>query len=366
MEDITLSPVVVVRGKEGSEDMSSPAQNNKEIHQLYDWLADTSTTSHITHRRDAFATYQLVPKIPVSLAGKNISYAIGKGTIFLQSECDGVIHTLQLNDVLHIPNTDHSLLSLGCWEQETGRQFHVQYGKMTLLTNEGVGVARGIRLSNRLYQMSFILSRVPENAEFAFHAKIYQPTWEAWHRKYGHVSYSGLQHLLDNNMVDNFNVDTSSDKPDCMACTEAKLTVTPYASLNKRFTKPGELIHVDLWGKYDKTSIHGNTYYLLLVDDASRFVTVEFLKSKRQAGQYIKDHATHLIAHGMSPCAIRIDRGTEFINEDLQMWCHSKGIRYQMTAPYLPSQNGVAERMNRTLEELSRAMLIDLKLPEFL
>ena len=103
-----------------NENMSSPSENNKVIHELYDWLADTGTTSHITHRRDAFATYQLVPKIPVSLAGKNVSYAIGKGTIFLQSECNGVIHTLQLNDVLHIPNTDHSLLSLGRWEQETG------------------------------------------------------------------------------------------------------------------------------------------------------------------------------------------------------------------------------------------------------
>ena len=192
-----------------NENMSSPAQNNKEIHQLYDWLADTGTTSHITHRRNAFATYQLVPKIPVSLVGKNTSYAIGKGTIFLQSECDGVIHTLQLNDVLHIPNTDHSLLSLGCWEQETGRQFHAQCGKMTLLTKEGVGVARGIHLSNRLYQMSFVLSRVPENAEFAFHAWTNQQSWETWHRRYAHVNYLGLQHLLDNNMVDDVGTEGS-------------------------------------------------------------------------------------------------------------------------------------------------------------
>ena len=119
--------------------MSSPVQNNKEIHQLYDWLADTSTMLHIMHRCNAFATYQLIPKIPVSLAGKNISYAIGKGTIFLQSECNGVIHMLQLNDVLHIPNTDHSLLLLGHWEQETGRQFHAQCGKMTLLTKKALG-----------------------------------------------------------------------------------------------------------------------------------------------------------------------------------------------------------------------------------
>ena len=38
----------------------------------------------------------------------------------------------------------------------------------------------------------------------------------------------------------------------------------------------------------------------------------------------------------------------------------------QTTAPYSPSQNGVAECMNRTLVELAQAMLIAVQLPEFL
>ena len=37
-----------------------------------------------------------------------------------------------------------------------------------------------------------------------------------------------------------------------------------------------------------------------------------------------------------------------------------------MTALYSPSQNGVAERMNRTLVELAHAMINAAKLPEFL
>ena len=86
-------------------------------------------------------------------------------------------------------------------------------------------------------------------------------------------------------MVDGLNVDMSTDKPDCVACTEAKLARAPYGPTVEQFTKLGELVHVDLWGKYDKASIQGNSYYLLLVDNASCFVTVEFLKSKRQAGQ---------------------------------------------------------------------------------
>ena len=91
-----------------------------------------------------------------------------------------------------------------------------------------------------------------------------------------------------------------------------------------------------------------------------------FLKGKDQAAQYVKNYLTHLKTHRKNPCAIRIDRGKEFVNKHPQTWCNEQGIDVQMTAPYSPSQNGVAERMNHTLVELACAMLTASKLPEFL
>ena len=131
--------------------------------------------------------------------------------------------------------------------------------------------------------MSFVLAHAPHDTDFAFHIVTRLPSWADWHRCFGHVSYSGLQHLHDKLLVDGFVVDLSTEKPDCVACTEAKMTVTPYGPSAKRYTKVRELMHVDLWGKYDKALIHGNYYYLLLVDDASQYTTVVFLKGKNQA-----------------------------------------------------------------------------------
>ena len=65
-------------------------------------------------------------------------------------------------------------------------------------------------------------------------------------------------------------------------------------------------------------------------------------------------------------CAIKIDRGTEFLNQPMKTWCDERGIELHLTAPYSPSQNGVVERMNHTLVELACAMLTALHLPEFL
>ena len=48
------------------------------------------------------------------------------------------------------------------------------------------------------------------------------------------------------------------------------------------------------------------------------------------------------------------------------MWFSENGLEFQKTAPYSPSQNGVAERMNRTLVELGHTMIKGHILPEFL
>jgi transposase InsO family protein len=170
--------------------------------------------------------------------------------------------------------------------------------------------------------------------------------------------------MLDNNLVEGFNVNTRSEKPDCVACTEAKQSVEPFDQHSDRKTEPGDLTHIDLWGKYDVTSINGNRYYILMVDDSGRYITTEFLKEKSEAAQKVKDYLAKLISHDKKPKAIRIDRGKEFVNKSLTAWCCERGIEIQMTAPYSPSQNGVAERMNRTLVELARAMIRGL--PEFL
>ena len=187
-------------------------------------------------------------------------------------------------------------------------------------------------------------------------------SWEIWHKRLGHVGYSTLQQMLDKHLVEGFNVNTRTPKPDCVACTEAKQSVEPFDQHFEKETEPGDLTHLDLWGKYDTVSINGNQYFLLMVDDSSRFITTEFLKDKSKAAEKVIAYLAKLISHNRKPKAIRLDRGKEFFN--VSPWCQEKGIEIQLTAPYSPSQNSVAERMNRTLVEIARAMMRGL--PEFL
>lgn len=61
---------------------------------------------------------------------------------------------------------------------------------------------------------------------------------------------------------------------------------------------------------------------------------------------------------------LRTDNGLEFCNKMFDEFCADKGIQRHRTCAYTPQQNGVAERMNRTIMEKVRSMLSDSGLPK--
>ena len=56
---------------------------------------------------------------------------------------------------------------------------------------------------------------------------------------------------------------------------------------------------------------------------------------------------------------IRSDNGGEYFKIELIEFMNSNGILHQTTCPYSPQQNGVAERKNRHILEVTRSLLID-------
>ena len=59
----------------------------------------------------------------------------------------------------------------------------------------------------------------------------------------------------------------------------------------------------------------------------------------------------------------RTDNGGEYMSTEFENYLKSEGIKHEYTIPKTPEQNGVSERMNRTLVEAVRSMLADSKLP---
>lgn len=69
---------------------------------------------------------------------------------------------------------------------------------------------------------------------------------------------------------------------------------------------------------------------------------------------------------GASIQTFMMDRGGEFVSQEFNYFCEISGIKRHLTSPYTPQQNGVVERRNRTLMEMSRSILKHMHIPNFL
>ncbi len=61
---------------------------------------------------------------------------------------------------------------------------------------------------------------------------------------------------------------------------------------------------------------------------------------------------------------LRTDNGGEYTSIQFKSHLKAEGIRHELTIPKTPEQNGIAERLNKSLVEMARSMLLDAKLPK--
>ena len=97
---------------------------------------------------------------------------------------------------------------------------------------------------------------------------------------------------------------------------------------------------------------------MTFIDDYSRCVAVFFLKQKSEVFAKFKEFESIVTNQcGHSIATLRTDNGGEYLSKEFQQYLKTKGIRHELTIAHTPEQNGVAERMNRTLIESARAMI---------
>ncbi len=324
------------------------------------WLADTATTSHIASEKKDFTVYRKIDRTITGVGDARVK-AVGCGSVILTSHVDGETHTIALNDVLHVPSATDNLLSVGRFVERGNTFVATKFGAFLFDSNESL-IATA-KLDDSLFHLDVKVTHELSNV-----SKPVKYSWMEWHKRFGHIAVSGLQHLRRRNLVDGFDVDESSELQDCEACVRAKQTENPFSkSATRSTTSAGELTHTDVWGPARFNATNGARYYMTFIDDYSRHCTIKLLNKKSEAAEMVKGYLAFIERHlGLLPKAIRADNGKEYINNDLKSWLNQRGILLDSTAPYSPQQNGIAERYNRTLADLIRAMLCEKKIPKVL
>lgn len=136
----------------------------------------------------------------------------------------------------------------------------------------------------------------------------------------------------------------------------------------KKFTNahPRKLyrIHSDLCGPMQTRAHQGERYFLMFIDGNTHRVKVKLLRSRDEAGKALKAFIECAeVETGERVNYFRSDGRGEFGSKELAAYFQSKGIHHEKTNFYTPQENEVAERMNRTIVEMARTLLMYANLP---
>ena len=136
---------------------------------------------------------------------------------------------------------------------------------------------------------------------------------------------------------------------------------------DNRSAVPFLTIHSDVWGPSGVVSLNGYRYFVTFINCCTRTTWLYVLKNKSDVlGCFIDFHK--LVVNQYNACVkiFRTDNGTEYVNKVFTEYLSNCGIIHQTTCPGASEQNGLAERNNRHLLEVTRCLMMAMNVPKFL
>lgn len=317
------------------------------------WLLDSGSTSHMSSDVDIFDWLKSDNR-EIALADKGGKKIASNGIGEIVMKQTNVQNKVRLSNVLHVPELNSNLLSVAKF---TDRGYKVEFDKKgaVVYKDKNLIEMRAEREGNGYYVKTDIISGekvkvVKEN--------------DVWHRRLGHVSKDLIAQMRAQDLVSGLKI-VSEKYGQCEACVQGKACQKTHHRLEKRRAeKIMDLWHTDLIGPVRPATKGGKNYIMTVIDDYSRFVFVSLLYEKGEAANELiklikqKENGT-----GMKLKAIRSDNGGEFNSKNLREWLENKGIKHEFSPAYTPQCNGLIERMNRSIIEITRSIISDCEIP---
>ena len=315
--------------------------------QNHQWIIDSGASSHMVNTMEPGIVEKTLDGI-CTADGRQIKVA-GKGDIAVNLNVNGKLQKCTLKNVLYVPELSCNLLSVVAIMEGGKKVVFDNFG--CKIISDGELVATGsISQSNGM----MLLDTFNEFASVA--ASGVSPM--TWHRRFGHLSSDYLAKMKGK-------IGDQGKHGECVTCATGKMEKLPFPRSESRESQCLGLVHSDIAGPMEKESIGGKRYFITFIDDFSRKVTVYMMRNKSEAFNKFKIfQARAERLHGNKIKTLRTDNGGEYCSREFAAYLEQQGIHHQTTVPYNSQQNGVSERMNKTILCKVRCMLGESSLPK--
>ena len=321
------------------------------------WIIDSGASDHMTCLSNLFHTYDPCSgHEKIRIADGSFAPIAGKGSIFLSP-------TLCLKSVLHVPKLACNLLSVSKLSQDSNCCVSFFDSHCVFQEHPSGKTIGSAKMKDGLY---YFVDEDFENKQAHGYSSVSSTSVLdqiiIWHNRLGHPSFAYLKKMLPQ-LFNNI----ESSQIVCEHCILAKSHKSSYPSKHYVPSKPFSLIHSDVWGPSKIKTSSGKKWFVTFIDDHTRLCWVYLMSEKSEVCMLFQNF--YKMVETQFQTKIRIlhtDNGTEYINEVLGQFLKEKGILHQTTCVNTPQQNGIAERKNKHLLEVTRALMFSMNIPKYL
>jgi transposase InsO family protein len=315
------------------------------------WLLDSACCNHMTPHASHFSQKTPLAPSPIIYTADSSHMSVSHiGTI---SSPD-----LTIPDTYLVPKLSLNLLSVGqlC---ELGLDLHFSNHGVDVqdpLTGKLLGTGRKTR---RLFELCNL--QIPSHMVSSSVAATTTLSPDLWHSRLGHASLSRLQLLASQGHLRS----VSFNKFDCMSCQFGKQTKLPFNNSDSFSSAPFDFVHSDVWGPAPFTTEGGSRYFVIFVDDYSRFTWIYLLKHRSDLVSLFQTfHKMIQTQFSRTIKVFRSDNAQEYHDKSFLSILDSNGTLPHYSCPYTSQQNGRAERKLRHILDVVRTLLISASVPE--
>ncbi|CAI7844188.1 unnamed protein product [Closterium sp. NIES-54] len=241
------------------------------------------------------------------------------------------------------------------------------------------------RLGSSLYTLATEPPQVAASAQVSASSQVAPPCsccllshqTILWHHRPGHPSLPRLRgmhsRLLVSGLPRSLPDLLPSPAPPCLPCVEWRQRAAPHSSSFTPTTAPLQTLHMDVWGPARVSGQGRERYFVLVVDDYTRYTTVFLLCSKGEVPDVlipwiraVRLQLRERFHQNLPVLRLHSDRGGEFSSDLLRDFCRGEGILQSFTLPASPQKNGIAKRRIGLFMEIACTSMIHAAAPHFL
>ena len=303
----------------------------------------------MTYDKSIFQSYTTISGQFVGVGGGNKLPIIGTGNVRIQIIVEGTQRTCMLMGAYHVPELGYSLVSVPSLDK---RKLYTQFGdQRCLIKNHSEVLLATGTIQGNVYKLDVDSSRqVHSQALIASDISI-------WHKRLAHIDPASVMKMHKDGCVLGLEISPYDESPQmCDDCIIGKGHRHPFPKASSsRTSKLLELVHSDVNGPLEIPSLGGSRYFILFIDDYSKWTVVYTMKKKSESikcfEKYHKLAETHTgkkivtvntVHRSNQPkekiMALRTDNGGQYVSNAFKAYLQQHGIQHQTTITLLQTK----------------------------